>query len=298
MKRMDRYEETISKPRRSELNQDLYQDNSLNLKYADIKEITNPNAYEMSNTKSNSREEFQQMKKYGLDSTLKSKKELDNFNYLYSKQERKIYDINSVLEDARKNRKEQDDLEEKRKLKYTSYNILAGVNLEELIRYREEKKKRDATPEEKEIRELMDTIASKTLAGELDKETTVDLLSDLMATSVLDKVAPQKSETEELDITDYKEGPKTEIEDEKTEENLELDEAIEESQEIVTVENTNEQKIDTDFYTKSMDLSEEDFGMADDFQEKGLPLIVKIILVILFIAILAVAAYFIYQRIN
>lgn len=298
MKRMDRYEETISKPRRSELNQDLYQDNSLNLKYADITEITNPNAYEMSNTKSNSREEFQQMKKYGLDSTLKSKKELDNFNYLYSKQERKIYDINSVLEDARKNRKEQDDLEEKRKLKYTSYNILAGVNLEELIRYREEKKKRDATPEEKEIRELMDTIASKTLAGELDKETTVDLLSDLMATSVLDKVAPQKSETEELDITDYKEGPKTEIEDEKTEENLELDEAIEESQEIVTVENTNEQKIDTDFYTKSMDLSEEDFGMADDFQEKGLPLIVKIILVILFIAILAVAAYFIYQRIN
>lgn len=33
---------------------------------------------------------------------LSLKKELDNFNYLYPKQEKKIYDINSVLEDEEK----------------------------------------------------------------------------------------------------------------------------------------------------------------------------------------------------
>ena len=43
-------------------------------------------------------------------------------------------------------------------------------------------------PEEDGLKELINTIASKTLAGEISKETGVDLLSDLMATSAFDRI--------------------------------------------------------------------------------------------------------------
>ena len=53
---------------------------------------------------------------------------------------------------------------------------------------------------------------------------------------------------------------------------------------------------DTDFYTRSMDLSAEDFEMDDEFKEKKLPLPIKIILIILVLAVLAVAGFFIYRN--
>lgn len=309
MRRMDRYEdEKTSSPKRSIKNQELYQDISSNTKYTNITDVTNLNAYELLNREENTRESYQQRKRYqDIENQPKSKKELETFNHLYPKTERKIYDINSVLEDARKNRKEQDELEEKRKLKYTSYNILAGVNLEELAKYREEKKKRNATPEEEGIRELMDTIASKTLAGELDKETTVDLLSDLMATSAMDKVAPQKTEEhdeikeaikeleKETNIQE-KEQSSDDEEIEEQEKNIEDEDDVTDQSIEIDISETGENKIDNSFYTKSMDLSNEDFDMSDDFQEKGLPLPLKILSIISFLAVVAVTAFFVYQR--
>ena len=281
MKRMDRYQEENPKVSRSEKNQDLYQDVATNPKYTNITDVTNANAYEIksSDLNNNSRENYQNLKKYhNLENVPKVKKELDEFNHLYPKTDRKIYDINSVLEEARKNRKEKDQLDEKRKLKYTSYNILAGINLEELQKYREEKKLRQATPEEEEIHELMDTIASKTLAGELDKETTVDLLSDLMATNILDKVeAPSEMDKD----------------DEPLEEKKSLVEQIEEVKDKQPLENSSQ--VDHDFYTKSMDLSEEDFEMSDDFEDKGLPVWAKIIIVLFILALFGIVAYYVYQ---
>ena len=53
---------------------------------------------------------------------------------------------------------------------------------------------------------------------------------------------------------------------------------------------------DTDFYTRSMDLSDKDFEMDDEFKEKKMPLAIKIILIILVIAVIAVAGYFIYKN--
>ena len=43
------------------------------------------------------------------------KKELEDFNHLYKTRENRIYDVNRVLEEARKNRTEADEKEEKRK---------------------------------------------------------------------------------------------------------------------------------------------------------------------------------------
>ena len=61
-------------------------------------------------------------------------------------------------------------------------------------------------------------------------------------------------------------------------------------------ENTKLTGADTDFYTKSMDLSNEDFETDTDFQEKKMPLALKIFLVILVIASIAVTGYFIWKK--
>ncbi|MBQ3308012.1 MAG: hypothetical protein IJG68_07475 [Bacilli bacterium] len=289
MRRMDRYGDENTKVSRSLKNQELYQDVANNPKYTNITDVRNVNAYEINSANdATTREKYQQVKKY--QELPKVKRELDDFNHLYPKTEKKIYDINTVLEDARKNRKDDVELEEKRKLKYTSYNILAGINLEELMKYREEKKKRQATPEEEEIHDLMDTIASKTLAGELDKETTVDLLSDLMATNMLDKVSPSE------EISESKVEVPEDLQKELTKEKPLLSEMVQELEAKKGQEIENSSSVDKDFYTKSMDLSEEDFEMSDDFAEKKLPVGVKILLVIIVLVVLAVAGYFIYQK--
>ena len=207
--------------------------------------------------------------------TKKEKKELDDFNYFYPRTE-KNYDINSVLELARKNRQ---DEEKNKKLNNESYNVLTGKTKKEFEKYREEKKKRILTPDEEEIKDLIDTIASKTLAGEIDKATSINLLSDLMATNVMDKVSGKEEEKEDTS---------------KQILNTKDIEIIKETG--YTEEELKEEK-DNDFYTKSMDLSDKDFNLSDEFKEKPLPVFVKVLIFLVIISILALTAFFVYQKI-
>ncbi len=316
MRRMDRYkDEDMAPASRLDKNQELYQNFSNNTIYTNITDVTNANAYDISSAISGShttREAYQQMQKYqAMEDVPKTKKELEDFNYLYQRKENKVYDINSVLEEARKNRQEVDEKEEKRRLKNNEYNILSGVNKKELEKYREEKKKKLTTPEEEEIRELIDTIASKTLAGEIDKATSVNLLSDLMATSIMDKV--DSSEEMSSDVPQITASfDVEEDEDDKlslskkildTQEVKELQK--EEAKETEKVENKDEEKQednktekDPDFYTRSMDLSDKDFNLSDEFKEEPLPLAVKILIFLVIVSVIALAVYFIYQRIQ
>ncbi len=314
MRRMDRYkEEDINKSSRTDINQELYQNVSSNAIYTNITDVTNANAFEISSqsAQGTTREAYQQMQKYQtMEPVPKTRKDLDDFNYLYQNKENKIYDINSFLEEARKKRIEKDEKEEKRKLKNNDYNILSDVNKEKLEQYREEKKKRIMTPEEEE---LIDTIVSKTLAGEIDKATSVDLLSDLMATNLLDTVSGSEeisAETEEVAEeeptiikTETKiEIPKEEVKEETTETEevqpapAEDTEKVEEDKQENTTEDALKGK-DPDFYTRSMDLSDKDFNMSDDFKEKQLSLPMKIFIFLLILAVIAVSSYFIYKRI-
>lgn len=360
MRRMDRYkDETPDRPNRYEKNQELYQDIASNTKYTNITDVTNSNAFEINGFKNKgsytSRESYQQMKKYkNVESVPRIKKELDDFNYLYKIDDKKVYDINIVLEEARKNRQEKDKLEEKRKLKNTSYNILADLNIEELEKYKAEKTKKIMTPEEEEFRDLIDTIASKTLAGEIDKETSVNLLSDLMATSVMDKVEDANSLGYDNESYEDKESNKEETDEQVSneEQNIDDKEGLDKVKNIIEEDKTLEEKLDSykelkgqetekinsdsieekkqekqndnsmslsedtlkeiekrkdeepktlsgadkDFYTRSMDLSDEDFEMDNEFKEKSMPITLKILIAILVIALIAVAAYFIYKR--
>ncbi len=303
--RMERYEkeEQGQTARRSNKNQELYENIGRNTKYTNFTDVTNANAFDLGTAQKNyrTREGYHQIKEYNdFVPEPKVKKELDEFNYLYQDHENKVYDINSVIAEAKKNRIKKDEMEAKRKLKNTNYNILASLNPEELEKYRKEKVER-TKPDEEELRELIDTITSKTLAGEIDQRTSVDLLSDLMATNMMDRVEmPQKGEEE---------SPEDEIENEpedteEIEEKLSLSKEILDKDQIDKVNKLKEEKgsgsimdeSDTDFYTRSMDLSDKDFEMDDEFKEKKMPLAIKIILIILVIAVIAVAGYFIYKN--
>lgn len=303
--RMERYEkeEQGQTARRSNKNQELYENIGRNTKYTNFTDVTNANAFDLGTAQKNyrTREGYHQIKEYNdFVPEPKVKKELDEFNYLYQDHENKVYDINSVIREAKKNRIKKDEMEAKRKLKNTNYNILASLNPEELEKYRKEKVER-TKPDEEELRELIDTITSKTLAGEIDQQTSVDLLSDLMATNMMDRVEkPQKDEEE---------SPEDEIENEledteEIEEKLSLSKEILDKDQIDKVNKMKEEKSsgsimdesDTDFYTRSMDLSDKDFEMDDEFKEKKMPLAIKIILIILVIAVIAIAGYFIYRN--
>lgn len=303
--RMERYEkeEQGQTARRSNKNQELYENIGRNTKYTNFTDVTNANAFDLGTAQKNyrTREGYHQIKEYNdFVPEPKVKKELDEFNYLYQDHENKVYDINSVIAEAKKNRIKKDEMEAKRKLKNTNYNILASLNPEELEKYRKEKVER-TKPDEEELRELIDTITSKTLAGEIDQRTSVDLLSDLMATNMMDRVEmPQKDEEE---------SPEDEIENEPEdtegiEEKLSLSKEILDKDQIDKVNKLKEEKgsgsimdeSDTDFYTRSMDLSDKDFEMDDEFKEKKMPLAIKIILIILVIAVIAIAGYFIYRN--
>ena len=218
------------------------------------------------------REGYHQIKDYSeILEKPKVKRELDEFNYLYQDHENRVYDINSVLKDAKAHREEKDELEKKRNLKNTNYNILASLDPEELEKYRLEKQK-NTKPDPDELRDLIDTITSKTLRGEIDQATSVDLLSDLMATSKTDQV---KLEDIELSKQIMDKDP---IEKAKLETTSELD------------------NMDKSFYTRSMDLSDKDFGLDDEESDNNkISLIVKMILVLILLAILGVAIYFIIQ---
>ncbi|MBR2678104.1 MAG: hypothetical protein IKE63_01680 [Bacilli bacterium] len=330
MRRMDRYkdeEEKLEKNSRMDKNQELYHNLSSNAIYTNITDVTNANAFEINNNTNKdshtTREAYQQMQKYQtVEPMPKNKKELEDFNYLYQKKENKTYDINSFLEEARKNRPEKDDLDEKRKLKNNAYNILASINKEQLEKYREEKKKRIRTPEEEELHGLTEDLLEKTFAGEIDKETTVDLLSDLMATSLLDTVAGITADTEEVEeikeITDKLPETKLDDDDEDTKTETELVTSVtvesfsngldEEEVEEVKKKGKRRSEVnpktgsfaarDQDFYTRSMDLSDKDFNLAADFDDKKVPVIVKILIFILILALLAVAAYIIYMKMS
>lgn len=291
--RMDRYNNSEEKKfSRSDRNKDLYENLGNNTRYTNITDVTNANAIDLTEAEknTNTREGYHQVKEFrNVEPVPRVKKELDDFNFLYQNRENRIYNVNRVLEEARKNRKDIDEKEEKRKLKDNSYNIVTSLTKEELEKYRQNRENKTRTEEEEKIHDLIDTIASKTLAGELDKATSVDLLSDLMATNILDRVNITPENKEEVS------SPEAKLELSK--EVLDKDQ-IEEIKKVATESKTDENSTgaDSDFYTKSMDLSSEDFEVDPEFQEKKMPIILKIFLILLVVSALIIAGYFIWKN--
>ena len=310
---MDRYTEEDTKERltRSSKNQQLYENIGKNTRYTNLTDVTNMNVYDLSNidNSNRTRENYQRMKEYSnLIPGPKVKRDLQEFKNMYKVKENRVYDINSVMAEARKNRKDTDDKEEKRKLKNEAYNILINLSKEELEEYRKKRKERFTHPDEEELHDLIDTIASKTLAGEIDKNTSVNLLSELMATSLLDKINLAELETKKEEDTFFNttevkisyeekeiindELPSSEEDKDKE---IEVVKAKEIEQEEYTKEQTDLIGNDSDFYTLNMGVSKEEGEMDDEFREKSLPLPLKILFLLIFVGIIAGVVYFIWQ---
>ena len=242
MSRMERYvDNDVKFKSRAEKNRDLYNNLGRLEKYTSISDVSKNDAKKNYQT----REGYHKIKDYDIkiDKPL-VRKELDDFNYLYN-DTNKTYDINRVLEEA-KDLREKDALEKRRKLNNEKYNILESSE-EELAKFKEEAKLRHKPIEnEKELEELINTITSKELRKQIDDATEKNsLLSDLMATSALEEVVePIATKIDDTNIT-------------KKEENLDKKVTKLKEKELAT-------EIDNSFYTKSLDLSKEDFD--DDFE--------------------------------
>ena len=254
MGRMERYDSSNRNTVRSrtEKNKDLYNDLGRLEKYTTLTDVSKIDAVELSSAKKNyrTREGYHSLKDYdmNIEEKPKERKELDEFNFLYNN-EHKTYDINKVLEEAKELR-EKDALEKKRKLHNEKYNILESSE-EDLEKFKEETKLRHKPIEnEEELEELIHTITSKELREEIDKAESNDnnsLLSDLMATNVNEEVLKPIA---------------TKIEDSKVEDDTKkLDNVKEKTMSL-------KDEIDKSFYTKSLDLSEEDFESDDEEEVK------------------------------
>ena len=272
---MERYEKqpTSNKEvalRREDRNQELYHDFYSNSTYTEFQEYNN-NVVDLSNLnkQNQTREEYQKIKEFqDLMPPLKEKRDLDRFETLYPTDDNKVYDINSILEEAKKNREEIDELERKRKLRSTQYNILANLDLDQLKR--EQKTKKEEKSKEEEIQELIDTITSRNLRKQID-EADKDLMSDLLPSSSSDTIVTE---------------PSSELEQEEEEEENQPKEATDE--------------IDRSFYTRSMDLSDEDFEEESDEMMKDapkrIPTAIKVILFLILIAVMTTIIYFFIQN--
>ena len=227
-KRSDRYvsengEQQVTKSRVAK-NTVLYDEINSKIGYEEIptyetNEEINLSSIDMNNL---NRSDYQKVKTFKelIDDGTENKEE--------KKEERKPknYDINKVLEEAKKNR-ESDELEGKRSLKEEDYNILNNLNKKYLHQ------KGFTEEDNEELKELIDTITSKTMVDDIQDEEEKELLSELLATTIDIKLENELSETQIQELADEK-----------------LNEELENS---------------NSFYSKSLEISSED--MLDEKEE-------------------------------
>lgn len=271
--RMDRYRDEEENLSRSSKNSELYENNDIGSVPERPIDINSVNAVEIDRKADlRSRENYHRAKELGFlsedeEDKNEEEKKLDEFNEIYKPNERKVYDINTILEEAR--RENSDDSVKKDKRKNDDFILTK----EEIEKYRKEREERARKDNEK-MKDFINTITSKTLRGEIDEATGVDLLSDLLATSEYDRIS---NNTEILD---------KEAIDKVKEKAKEYDSVPEKPKEL--------KSMDDSFYTKSMELNTKDFDMDDEFvEQKEMPSILKVLLVILLLVLVGVLIYFI-----
>lgn len=275
-RRTDRHiEESGASPTRlsrMSKNKYLYDDINNVIGYEEITDFNPENGIDLSNIRNtNSREEYKKYKDYqDIFGKTEEKKE-----EAVDEEEKKIYDINSVLEDAKRNRTKYDELEKKRKLKENKYTTLADTAQLNLENAESLEKASGNDIDEKELTDLINTITSHNLLKDIkdaessndEKENEADLLSDLLATHV----------------------------------DLNLEEGI--ASEYLAKEHEESEKeekeIDNSFYTKSMDLSEQDFEFSDEIEAERkakIKAIIIIVVILLLIVIGVVTFLFLKQK--
>lgn len=266
MSRMEKYDNNKKESRRTSKNQDLYQD---------LKDYTSV------------RQEIivDEVPLVEIDLSVEKKKRViknqdivgKNNITMFHKNEIKEYDINKVLNSAKKNRTTRDLLEDKRSLNNDEYNITKNVDLKKIDEFKESKKKEVLNEVEKEeLKELINTIYSNNLKEEIKKEEDKrneesELFSDLIASD--DETIIDEDMANKL------------IQEEKRRKTDEF---------TLTSELKN---MDNSFFTKSLELSREDFDDMDtSFVDKKGSNKKFIIITVLVLLIIAGISYYIFYK--
>lgn len=159
-------------------------------------------------------------------------------------EESKVYDINSVLEKARKSRELDYESERHKKISEQGYNALN--KLKEFEKEEESYEQEELNTEERTIVDLLNTVTIH--KGE------VNLLEELMSSDGTEEVtSPIKEEVKKSSIVKEVESKKSEEEEEKTQELVNLKQKIND--------------IDKSFYTNSMSFSKEDFEGFEELEK-------------------------------
>ena len=159
-------------------------------------------------------------------------------------EEKKVYDINSVLEKARKSRELDYENERHKKISEQGYNVLN--KLKEYEKEEESYEEDELNTEERTLVDLINTVTVH--KGE------VNLLEELMSTDKDEEVtSPIKEEQEKSSILKEIQSKKLEEEKEKTQELVNLKQKIND--------------IDKSFYTNSMSFSKVDFEGFEELEK-------------------------------
>ena len=227
-KRSDRYNQSQDVTQinsRVKKNKYLYDELNSKIGYEEISVANTDTQIDLSslNLEKPNREDYQKIKEY---KTLLQDNNTNKVEMEKKETKPKVFDINKVLEEAKKNRKEEDELEKKRNLKEEDYNVLSSLNKKYLH------KKDFSEKDSDELKELIDTITSKTLVNDIKDEEEKELLSELLATTIDVKLEKELSTTE---INSLYENKESSVDD------------------------------DNSFYTHSMELNKED--LVDETEE-------------------------------
>lgn len=256
--------------KRSEKNENLYQQLYTNKIVTEFTDIDSVNVVDLSSVPTDvnfSRRETYKKSRVlnSSDNTTRTRSNnISRYDYKNElEQEEKIYNINDILANAKKNRVINEEEEKRRQLKNIEYNILSDLSQEKVKNYHEQKKKL-SKEEEENLEELIHTITSNSLRKKIDDELLGDLLPEEENETIVSK-------------------------------NL----ADEVNEELENFSENEEENMDKSFYTKSMELSRDDFDIDEEdtsfIDDKKMSLPIKILIVVFVLVVIAAIGYVIFK---
>lgn len=277
-RRQEQYsEDKTPKMTRAKRNASLYEEINSNIGYGEVKDFENEKVIDLSslNVENPKREDYQAVKDYK--EILSKEEEIEETPETVKEEPKKEFDINAVLEEAKKNRKADEEKEKKRKLDGEE-NVLTSLNRKYL--HSKEFNEEDS----EDLKELINTITSKTLAQDIKDEEEKELLSDLLATTIDIKLEQELSNDDINKLYDK---------DEKSDKDDDDDE--------IQIDENTSKKIENSFFTHSVEISKDDLDLdKDDIEDEEFDNIdnkggvVKIVLIsIVLLALLLIIIYFV-----
>lgn len=333
--RMDKYtnEDNNGTLSRTSKNQKMYDELYTSTSFTEFTDVDNNFMEISSNTNvSKKREDYQKVRNFSevLDNDLDKKSVHEKYSYEFIEPSLKNYDINSVLEEAKKNRNDDDSLEKKRKLRtIEEYDILSDLTQEKIKSYKEKKREVISEEEEVQLQDLIDAVtANFPIITEDDESGLFDDLmpSKLDETIVSSELGDELNGLASLEVT-FEHTVKINDDNEDDKEENQDEEKVKEEKENDSFENeinvedssfddtntdydfdttsTELTELDDSFYSKSMDFSDDDLMDTDENEvvsdvkkKKTKNSNSKVLIILLILVLLAIFGVIIYSVIT